>query len=209
MSARDLAGIGSSIRSANAAAAASTTRVVAAAQDEVSAAIAGLFSSYGQEHQALSAQVALFHDRFVQALGSGGLMYAAAEAANASPLQAATQDVSGAAGLFKFGPVKAATGRPLVGNGTNGAPGTGQPGGPGGILMGNGGNGGSGAPGQPGGRGGDAGLFGNGGNGGAGGNGIAGANGVAGVAGGAGGAGGLHPGTRHRQHVDQCRGPQH
>ena len=52
-SASDLAGVGSSIRAANAAAAASTTRVVAAAQDEVSAAIAGLFSSYGQEHQAL------------------------------------------------------------------------------------------------------------------------------------------------------------
>ena len=51
-----------------------------------------------------------------------------------------------------FNQIVAATGRPLVGNGTNGAPGTGQNGGPGGILWGPGGDGGSGAPGQPGAR---------------------------------------------------------
>ena len=84
----DLTGIGSAIREANAAAAGSTTQVVAAAQDEVSAAIARLFGGYGQEFQALSAQTALFHDRFVQALSSGGGLYAAAEAANAAALPA-------------------------------------------------------------------------------------------------------------------------
>jgi hypothetical protein len=45
--AADVAGIGSSLSAANAAAAASTTRVIAAGGDEVSAAIASLFSSHG------------------------------------------------------------------------------------------------------------------------------------------------------------------
>jgi hypothetical protein len=76
---QDLSGIGSAIRAANAAAAPSTTSVVAAAGDEVSAAIAALFGGYGQEFQALSTQVSAFHEQFVAALGSGGLMYAVAE----------------------------------------------------------------------------------------------------------------------------------
>ena len=66
-SAADVAGIGSSLSEANAAAAASTTRVIAAARDEVSAAIASLFSGHGQQFQALSAQAAAFHSQFVQA----------------------------------------------------------------------------------------------------------------------------------------------
>jgi PE family len=84
--AADLAGIGSTIREANAAAAGSTTSVVAAAQDEVSAAISALFGSYGQEYQALTAQTALFHDQFVQALTSGGGAYNNAEAASATAM---------------------------------------------------------------------------------------------------------------------------
>jgi hypothetical protein len=146
----DLTTIGSTINVANAAAARSTTQIVAAAQDEVSAAIAALFGGYGQEYQALSAQTALFHDEFLQALTSGGFRYAATEAANASGLQTLVQDVLDVINA----PTEALFGRPLIGNGTNGAPGTGQPGGPGGIVLGNGGNGGSGAPGQAGGRGG-------------------------------------------------------
>ena len=63
--ATDLAGIGSSLSEANAAATASTTRVIAAAADEVSAAIASLFSSHGTAFQALSAQAATFHSEFV------------------------------------------------------------------------------------------------------------------------------------------------
>jgi PE family len=138
---RDLTGIGSAIRAANAAAASPTTGIVAAAGDEVSAAIAALFGGYGQQYQALSARVALLHEQFVQALNSGGLMYAAAEAANAAPLaalgspaQSLEQDVNGFS--------QALTGRPLLGHGTDGAPGSGQAGGPGGWLWGNGGNGG-------------------------------------------------------------------
>ena len=65
--ATDLAGIGSSLSEANAAAAASTTKVIAAGGDEVSAAIASLFSGHGQQFQALSAQAAAFHSQFVQA----------------------------------------------------------------------------------------------------------------------------------------------
>ena len=58
--------------------------MVAAAQDEVSAAIAKLFGSYGAEFQALSSAAEPFHSSFVQALSSGGNSYAAAEAVNAA-----------------------------------------------------------------------------------------------------------------------------
>src|SRR5262249_30520147 len=154
-----------------------------------SAAVASLFSGHGQQFQALSAQAAAFHAEFERALNGAGSAYAAVESANASPLQAIQQDALAAGNA----PTHALLGRPLIGNGTNGAPGTGQAGGDGGILWGNGGNGGSGAPGQPGGKGGDAGLMGNGGNGGAGGvgtTGTTGGPGAAGTAGGNGGAGG-------------------
>src|ERR1700752_4941443 len=86
--ATDLTNIGSTLSTANAAAATQTTGVLAAAEDEVSAAIAALFSAHGQGFQALSAQAAAFHDQFVQALSGAGGAYIAAEFANASPLQA-------------------------------------------------------------------------------------------------------------------------
>lgn len=47
--------------------AAQTTGIVAAAHDEVSAAIAALFSAHGQAYQAASAQAAAFHTRFIRA----------------------------------------------------------------------------------------------------------------------------------------------
>lgn len=53
--ATDLAGIGSAISAANAAAAAPTTAVLAAGADEVSAAIAALFGAHGQAYQTVSA----------------------------------------------------------------------------------------------------------------------------------------------------------
>jgi hypothetical protein len=84
--AQDLTGIGSAIRSANTAAAVSTTHVAAAAQDEVSAAISTLFGNYGQEYHALTAQTALFHDQFVQTLTSGGNAYNNTEAASTAVL---------------------------------------------------------------------------------------------------------------------------
>ncbi|WP_186246111.1 PE family protein, partial [Mycobacterium simulans] len=151
----DVAGIGSSLSAANAAAAASTTGLVAAAGDEVSAAIAALFSSHGQQYQALSGQAAVFHARFVQALNTAGGAYAAAEAANVSPLQTLVDDILAVINA----PTNLLLGRPLIGNGTDGAAGTGAAGGDGGILWGNGGSGGSGAAGQAGGAGGAAGAF--------------------------------------------------
>ena len=128
--AQDVAGIGSAISEANAAAATSTTSVVAAADDEVSTAIAALFGNYGQRYQALSAQVALFHEQLAQAFNSSGLAYAATEAASASPLQALAQDGHSLAAFSPFSPWKDLTGRPLFGNGANGTAGSGQAGGP-------------------------------------------------------------------------------
>ena len=94
--ASNLARIGSSVSQAHAAAAASTTDVIAPAADEVSAAIKSAFSQYASEYQALSARAAAFHSQFMQALNSGAANYAAAETANANPLQAVEQSVSAA-----------------------------------------------------------------------------------------------------------------
>lgn len=76
--------IGTSIGAATANAAAPTTGMVAAAEDEVSAAIAKLFGAYGQQYQALLAQATIFHDEFTQALFAAGNGYAQAEAAGAA-----------------------------------------------------------------------------------------------------------------------------
>jgi hypothetical protein len=81
--ATDLAGIGSGLSAAYAAAVPTTT-VVAAAGDEVSAAIASLFSGHAQSFRALGARAAAFHEQFVQALASGGSAYSGTEAANAA-----------------------------------------------------------------------------------------------------------------------------
>src|SRR5271157_1691548 len=138
--ATDLANIGSTLNAANVAAAASTTGVIAAAEDEVSLAIANLFSGHAQAYQALSAQAAAFHEQFVQALTAGAGSYVGAEAANvaaftANPAQTIPQDLLNVINA----PFLALLGRPLIGNGANGAPASGANGGAGGILYGNGG----------------------------------------------------------------------
>ena len=92
--ASDLSSIGSTLTEANGAAATSTTSVVAAAEDEVSAAVASLFSSHGKAFQMLSAQAAEFHSQFVQALNAGAGAYAGTEAANAGPLQTLEQTLA-------------------------------------------------------------------------------------------------------------------
>lgn len=183
--ASDLGGIASMISEANAMAAVRTTALAPAAADEVSAAIAALFSSYARDYQTLSVQVTAFHVQFAQTLTNAGQLYAVVDVGNGVLLKTEQQVL----GVINA-PTQTLVGRPLIGDGTHGAPGTGQNGGAGGILWGNGGNGGSGAPGQPGGRGGDAGLFGHGGHGGVGGPGIAGAAGTAGLPGGNGANGG-------------------
>lgn len=162
--ASDLGGIASMISEANAMAAVRTTALAPAAADEVSAAIAALFSSYARDYQTLSVQVTAFHVQFAQTLTNAGQLYAVVDVGNGVLLKTEQQVL----GVINA-PTQTLVGRPLIGDGTHGAPGTGQNGGAGGILWGNGGNGGSGAPGQPGGRGGDAQLLGNGGDGGAGG----------------------------------------
>ncbi len=192
-SASQLARIGAALGDANAVAAAPTTGVLAAAEDEVSAAIAALFSSHGQQFQALNAQAAALHSQFVQTMSDASTVYAATEAANAGPLQTLEEDVLGVINA----PTNTLLGRPLIGpgaNGTTNGQGVGAPGGAGGILIGTGGNGGnSTATGVPGGAGGPAGLIGNGGTGGTGG--VLGSGGLGGNAGhlgtvGAGGASG-------------------
>ncbi|WP_269466903.1 PE family protein, partial [Mycobacterium kansasii] len=142
----DLMGIGSAIDSANETAAVPTTKLLAAAGDEVSAAIATLFNTYAEEYQQLSAQAGAFHDHFVRTLQAGMSSYASAETANAAQQLLNVLNA----------PSRALLGRPMIGNGFDGAPGTGQAGEAGGLLFGNGGNGASGAPGQAGGAGGDA-----------------------------------------------------
>jgi PE family len=161
----DMQSIGSELDAAHAAAAVPITGLAAAGTDEVSRAVAAIFSGHGQAFQALTGQASAFHAEFAQALSGAKGAYAAAEATN-------TQ---------WFSPWKMLTGRPLFGNGANAAPGSGDSGGDGGWIFGSGGNGGTGATGHAGGNGGDAGLLGNGGKGG---------DGGTGAAGGAGGAGG-------------------
>jgi PE family len=211
--ARELASLGSTISAANAAAAPPTTGVLAAGADEVSAAVASVFSSHARHFQALNAEAAGFHAQFRQALNAGASAYESTEAANVAqtqlglveqqtqPLQQAllsvVEQVDQLTPPFQqvlLGAVNTPTelllGRPLIGNGANGttnAQGIGMPGGGGGILYGNGGEGGnSTATGVAGGAGGPAGLIGTGGVGGTGG---------WGAAGGVGGTGGLLSGN--------------
>lgn len=82
--AEDLAGIHATLGEATTAAAAPTTGIAAAGADDISAAIADMFGSYGQEFQALGAQASAFHDEFVNLLRSGADAYLSTEAGSAS-----------------------------------------------------------------------------------------------------------------------------
>ncbi len=86
--ATNVAAIGSSLNAAHAAAAVPTTSVVAAAGDEVSSAIASLFSGFGKDFQALSNQASALHAQFVQALTGSGSAYTATEATSAASVSA-------------------------------------------------------------------------------------------------------------------------
>jgi len=81
--AADLEGIGSALSSANAAAAAPTTGVIAPGADEVSLAITALLGTHARQYQALSAQAATFHSQFVSMLNAGAGSYVGTEVANA------------------------------------------------------------------------------------------------------------------------------
>lgn len=193
--AEDIAAIGATITDAHAVAASPTIGLAPAGGDEVSRAVAGLFSNVGKEFQAVSAQAAVFHQEFVKNVAASLGSYARSEAANVSPLQPLDSALSNApASALQAAedflrtpalhplenvvntPTELLLGRPLIGNGANGtvASPNGQAGG---LLIGNGGNGYG-----VGGNGGPAGLLGNGG---------AGGNGAPGGTGGTGGNGGL------------------
>lgn len=81
--AENLAGIGSTLTQARAAASGPTTSLVAAAADEVSIALSQVFGSYGQQFQALSAEATTFHDEFVRLLNGGAGAYLNTELSNA------------------------------------------------------------------------------------------------------------------------------
>ncbi|MEK0765620.1 PE family protein, partial [Mycobacterium ulcerans] len=120
LAATELDSIGAALSVANVAAALPTTGILAAGADDVSTAIAA----------------STFHTQFVRALNLSGGAYAAADVANASPLQTLEQDLLGVLNA----PTQALLGGPLIGDGADGtAPG--QGGGAGGLLYGNGGSG--------------------------------------------------------------------
>jgi PE family len=85
--ATDLASIGSTLREAHTAAAASTLAVLPAGADEVSANIAHLFSAHALDYQSMAGQAAAFHEQFTKTLSAGAGSYASAEAANAAAFQ--------------------------------------------------------------------------------------------------------------------------
>lgn len=99
----NLENLGSTPRSANAAAS-QTAAVAAPAADEVSAAITALFDTHAQ---ALSAKAAAFHDEFANLLNGGAAQYVSTEAANVQRTLANAVNA----------PAQALLGHPLIGTG--------------------------------------------------------------------------------------------
>ena len=87
--ASDLAGIGSTLGTATVAAAAPTSAVAASAADGVSAQVAAFLSEHGLGYQQFSAQIAKFHEQFVQTLSAGANAFTAAESNAAQTLASA------------------------------------------------------------------------------------------------------------------------
>jgi PE family/Lipase (class 3) len=114
----DLTGIEEAIREASAAAAPSTTGIAAAAGDEVSAAVAGLFGDFAEEFHALTAQTTLFHAQFAGTLNAAGATYAAGELTNVSLLIKGLEQQFFDVGFFS--PFTYLTGHPLFGEGAVG-----------------------------------------------------------------------------------------
>jgi hypothetical protein len=84
--AADITSIGSAISEANRAASGPTTQMLAAGDDEVSAAIAAVFSTHGQQFQALITQTEAFHQQFAALMSAGSESYAIAEESAARQL---------------------------------------------------------------------------------------------------------------------------
>ena len=88
--------MGSAVTAANAAAANSTTSLLAAGADEVSARVAAFFGSYGLEYQSVSARAAQFGEGFVNGLTATASAYLNTDVANAqtTALPAATTRIT-------------------------------------------------------------------------------------------------------------------
>ncbi|GJO08381.1 hypothetical protein NJB1907f44_06650 [Mycobacterium marinum] len=84
--ATELAGIGSALSEATAAAAGPTTAILSAAADEVSTAIAQLLGTFGAEYQGISTQLAAFHAQIAQRLATVANYYINAEEINNAAL---------------------------------------------------------------------------------------------------------------------------
>ena len=87
--ASDISRLGIDIKSAYQAAVSPTSAVMPAAGDEVSTAIARLFSTVGSDVQTLGARAMAAHEDFVRHLTAGASVYAAAEHSNGFQLAAA------------------------------------------------------------------------------------------------------------------------
>lgn len=107
--ARDLAGVRSSLAGVIAAGSGPTTGIAAAAEDEVSVAIASLFTKYGLQFQVLNGQAQGFHRRFVDLLNTSAAAYAEADIVSTDPLAKWNQTFSTTAanGRTVFGATQA------------------------------------------------------------------------------------------------------
>lgn len=96
--AAQLEGLGNSFSTESTAAAAPTTDIIPAASDEVSVLQAGVFTTYGQLYQTVSAQAQAIHQQFVNLLGLSSGSYGDTEAAN--QVAAASTPLSGFSSLL-------------------------------------------------------------------------------------------------------------
>jgi PE family len=124
----DLAGIGSTLREATAAAAGQTTAITSAAADDVSLALSELFGAYGQQFQMLSAEAAAFHNEFVSVLNGGAAAYLSTEIAAQQAMTSANVAANSALGSFTASGAAAAS-DPILGGLLGGGSGSGLLGG--------------------------------------------------------------------------------
>jgi PE family protein/PPE family protein len=113
--ATQLEGLGNSFAAESSAAASSTTDVLPAATDEVSVLQAGVFSTYGQLYQSVSAQAQTIHQQFVQLLNQSSGSYQDTESANqagaaANALSNGAGSASGAASQAATDPISTLAG---------------------------------------------------------------------------------------------------
>lgn len=96
--AEDMAGIGSAVSAANAAAASSTTSLLAAGADEVSARIAGLFGAHARQFQATCADAARLPESFAQTFAANATAYLSTDIATTQALVGGPAPLAAAAG---------------------------------------------------------------------------------------------------------------